>query len=73
MTDIGRTLVVSGAVLVLLGAAAWIMGRWGFHGLPGDVRYDIGNVRFYFPIVTCLIASAVLTALCWFGSWLFRR
>lgn len=29
--------------------------------LPGDIVYEKGNVRFYFPIVTCIVASVVLS------------
>ena len=40
--------------------------------LPGDIVYQQPNFSFYFPIVTCLLLSAALTALFWLVS-LFRR
>ena len=46
------------------------MSRLGPLGkLPGDISIHRGNSSFYFPIVTCLLISLVLTLL----SWLFRR
>jgi hypothetical protein len=36
--------------------------------LPGDINYQSNNVRVYFPIVTCLVISLILTL----GSWLYR-
>lgn len=70
MNDLGKTLVLVGVVLVLLGLiVGWIGPRLGTGGLPGDIHYQRGNVSFHFPIVTCLVLSAVLSALLWF----FRR
>ena len=69
MDALGRTLVVVGLVVTVLGAALWLSGRSGGGFLPGDVMIERKNVRFYFPIVTCLIASAVLSLI----AWLTRR
>jgi len=73
MGGIGKSLIVVGLVIAAVGAVVWALGRAGFRGLPGDVRYEGGNVRVYFPIVTCIIASVVLTALMWLWQWLGRR
>jgi hypothetical protein len=56
-----------------VGAVVWGLGRAGFRGLPGDVRYESGNVRFYFPVVSCIVLSVILTALMWLWQWLGRR
>lgn len=40
----------------------------GFNGSdtnPGDIHYSKGNFTFYFPIVTCVLVSLVLTLLLW--------
>ncbi len=64
-----RTLILIGAVLVLLGLLwPWIQ-KLGLGRLPGDIVVERENVRFYFPIVTSIIVSIVLTLL----FWLFRR
>jgi hypothetical protein len=69
MNDLGKVLVVVGVVLVIAGALLWAgFGRWLGH-LPGDIHYSRGNSSFHFPIVTCLVVSAVVTLL----LWLFRR
>ena len=70
MPEIGRVLLVVGGVLVVLGLVLTFAGRVPFVGrLPGDVVYRRGNFTFYFPIVTSIVLSLLLTAL----LWLFRR
>jgi hypothetical protein len=62
-----RLLIISGVVLVLIGLlvhAGLPLGR-----LPGDIRIQRGNGTFYFPIVTCIVISIVLSLLAMF----FRR
>lgn len=66
MTQIGRLMVVAGLALAGIGLVVWLLGRLGFRGLPGDVRYESEHVRVYFPIVTCIVLSVLLTA----GFWL---
>jgi hypothetical protein len=58
---------------VIVGAIVWALGRTGFHGLPGDVRYEGRNVRFYFPIVSCIVLSVLLTLGMWVWQWLRSR
>lgn len=69
MDTLGRNLVFIGVLLVLVGGALWLFGRHGGGLLPGDIVVERKHVRFYFPVVTCLAVSALLTLL----SWLFRR
>jgi hypothetical protein len=63
MTDIGKILVVAGLAIAALGALLW----WAGHAnlplgrLPGDIRIERENFKFYFPLTTCLLLSAVLT------------
>jgi hypothetical protein len=64
MPELGRTLVVLGTLLVLVGAALLLAPRIPWLGrLPGDILIRREHVTFYFPIVTCLIVSVVLTLL----------
>jgi DUF2905 family protein len=70
MTATGKFLMLAGLVLLLVGAAVWSLGRLGFRGLPGDIRYEGENFRFYFPIVTCLALSAIVTLMVWVWKWL---
>ena len=64
MPDLGRTLLIAGAVLLAVGLFLTLGGRLpGVGRLPGDVVYRRGNFTFYFPIVTCILLSVVLTLL----------
>ena len=62
-------LIVAGAILLVIGLAWPLITRLGLGRLPGDVVVQRGNFRFYFPIVTSLLISAILTLV----VWLFRR
>ena len=62
-------LIVLGAILLLIGIAWPLITRLGLGRLPGDVVVERGNFRFYFPIVTSLLISAIITLV----AWLFRR
>jgi hypothetical protein len=67
MNEVGKFLVLTGLLLVLIGALLWSgFGKSWFGRLPGDIHYSKGDFHFYFPIVTCLILSALLTLLLWF-------
>lgn len=72
MFSIGKSLVLLGIVLVVLGLGVLLLERvnWLHLGrLPGDIRFQHGHFSLYFPIVTCLLISAFLTLL----LSLFRR
>lgn len=70
MRDLGRILAIFGGVIALVGLALWSGFGAGWLGrLPGDIRIERGNTGFYFPIVTCIIVSIVLTLI----LSLFRR
>ena len=63
----GRTLIVIGLVVAAIG----LLVTWGapIGRLPGDFHVRRGNVSFYFPLATSILASLVVTLL----LWLFRR
>lgn len=70
MQDFGKLIFILGIVLTLVGALMWKTGGLGWLGrLPGDIFIQRGNSTFAFPIVTCLVISALLTLV----MWLFRR
>ncbi len=58
MADLGRAVLVFGAILVVAGAALMLFGR--FH-LPGDFTFRSGGVTFYVPLATSVILSIVAT------------
>jgi len=70
MNEIGKFLIMVGALLVIVGALLWSgLGKSWLGRLPGDIHYTKGDFSIHFPIVTCLLLSAVLT----FILWLFRK
>ncbi|HUC51542.1 MAG TPA: DUF2905 domain-containing protein [Xanthobacteraceae bacterium] len=67
--DMQRFLIGLGLVILLAGIAWPILSRIGIGRLPGDIFIQRGGTSFYFPIVTCIVLSIVLSAL----MWLFNR
>jgi hypothetical protein len=71
MADLGKALLVLGGVIFLAGALLLLADK--FHlplgRLPGDIVYRGKNTVFYFPIVTCILISVVLSLI----LWLFGR
>lgn len=60
-----RFLVAAGLVLVALGLAWPLVRRLGLGRLPGDIVIKGDHGSFYFPVVTCLVVSAVLSLIFW--------
>lgn len=63
MTDLGKLLIVLGIVLVFLGVLLTLVGRahLPLGRLPGDIVYRGKNTTFYFPLVTSILLSIILT------------
>ena len=64
-----RALIIIGAALILIGIAWPWVSKLRLGRLPGDIRIETESGGFYFPIVTCLIISVLVSLL----LWLFRR
>ncbi|TMI04942.1 MAG: DUF2905 domain-containing protein [Betaproteobacteria bacterium] len=64
-----RWLVIFGILCIVIGLAWPWIEKLGLGRLPGDVHIERDGFHFYFPIVTCLIISAVVSLL----LWLLRR
>jgi len=64
-----RFLIILGLVIVAIGLLWPLLTRLGLGRLPGDIAIQRGNFSFYFPIVTCLAISVLLSAV----LWLFNR
>ena len=68
---IGRVLVILGVLLLAAGLSLMYIGKVPFIGrLPGDIHLHGRGWSFYFPVVTCLILSLILTLLL---NLFFRR
>lgn len=63
MNDIGKVILGLGLVLVAIGAVLMLAGRVGLPlgRLPGDFVYRGKHTTVYFPLVTCVVISVVLT------------
>ncbi len=65
LIGLGTGLVVMGIILYFFGEKLGWLGR-----LPGDLRWEKGNFRFYFPVTTLIIINLILYLLMRLYSWL---
>ena len=67
MTDLGKLLVIVGAVVIVAGLVLMLAGRTHLPlgRLPGDITYRGKNTTFYFPLMTSIILSVVLSLVLW--------
>lgn len=72
MTEIGKTLIVLGILLAIVGLVLMFVGRTSLPigRLPGDIVYRGKNTTFYFPLVTSILISGILSLLFYLlGKW----
>ena len=70
MSEIGKWLITLGLVIAATGVAVALAGKFPWLGrLPGDFCIKRDNFTFYFPLVTCIIVSAIIS----FILWLLRK
>ncbi len=64
MGELGKFVVITGIIMTLVGLVLWsgFAPKW-LGRLPGDIRIERDHSAFYFPIVTCIILSIVLSLL----------
>ncbi len=67
--DVQRFLIGLGVIILLAGIMWPLLTRIGLGRLPGDIVFQRGGATFYFPLVTCIIVSIVLSVV----LWLFNR
>ena len=63
-SDTGKWIIIAGTFILLLGVVIYFFHdklHW-IGRLPGDIRIEKENFRFYFPVVTMIIFSLLLTA-----------
>lgn len=65
--ELGKLLLVIGVILVAIGAlmVSGVKMPFRLGHLPGDIAYQGRHGSFYFPIVTCIVVSVVLTLIFW--------
>lgn len=69
----GRILLMVAVVLFMFGLLLIGAGKLGLGRLPGDISYQHGHVKIYFPLVSSIIISIILSVLLSFVLWLFSR
>ena len=71
MDNIGKLLIILGLIISAAGLVFIFLKKLGLHPgkLPGDIVYRSGNTTIYFPIVTCILLSIVISII----LWLFRK
>ena len=64
MRELGKFIVIIGVVTTLVGFVMWsgLTPKW-LGRLPGDIRIEREHSAFYFPIVTCIVVSILLSLL----------
>ena len=67
MIDLGKLLLVVGGIIAFAGLVFLAAGKLHLPlgRLPGDIVYRGRNTTFYFPIVTCLLLSAIVSLILW--------
>lgn len=63
MNQLGRSLVIFGVLLAVVGVVVLIAGKLGLGRLPGDIVIERKSFGLYFPVVTSIVISIVLTVL----------
>ena len=65
MENIGRLLMIGGILLFVVGGLVFLAAKFGipFGRLPGDIHIEGKNTTFYFPLVSSILISIVLTIL----------
>jgi hypothetical protein len=63
-----RTLIILGLVLVAAGLLWPVIGKLGLGRLPGDIYIERSNFSFYFPLMTSLLVSVVLSVILWLAN-----
>jgi len=73
MRELGKFIFIIGAVVTVVGLLTWsgFAPKW-LGRLPGDIRIEREHSSFYFPIVTCIVVSILLSLVFSLFS-IFRR
>jgi H+/Cl- antiporter ClcA len=73
MQQVGKIIIIAGVIIIIAGIFIYFLGdklNW-LGKLPGDIRVERENFRFYFPITTTILISLVLTLIIYLVRKLF--
>ncbi|MBM3255577.1 MAG: DUF2905 domain-containing protein [Candidatus Omnitrophica bacterium] len=69
MQEIGKTLIIFGIVLIVVGVLLTSVNKIPYIGrLPGDIYVEKKNFTFYFPLASSILISIVLSLIFWIWS-----
>ena len=63
-----RVLITLGLVILVIGLLWPYLSRLGLGRLPGDILIERENMTFYFPLMTCLLVSLLLSLVLWVAN-----
>jgi uncharacterized membrane protein len=70
--NFGKLIVITGVIISLIGVVIIFLGKTGLFKLPGDIEIGGKNWKVFFPVVSCIIISIVLTVILWIVNY-FRK
>ena len=74
MQSLGKYLIVFGAVILIAGIILTFVPKLNFFGkLPGDISIKKENYSFYFPVVTSIVISILLTLIFWIINYFSKK
>ena len=74
MQSLGKYLIVFGAIILIAGVVLTFFPKLNFFGrLPGDIIVKKENFSFYFPIVTSIVLSVLLTLIFWIINFFIKK
>lgn len=70
MAGLGKSLIILGIIIFAFGIIIVFVGKIPWLGrLPGDIHIKRDNFIFYFPLVTCILLSVLISLI----FWLFKK
>ncbi|MHB9069637.1 MAG: DUF2905 domain-containing protein [Sedimentisphaerales bacterium] len=66
----GKYILITGIVISVIGGIIILLGKMGISRLPGDISIEGKNWKIYFPVISCIVISFILTVILWIVGWL---
>jgi hypothetical protein len=66
----GKYILITGIVISIIGGIVILLGKIGLSQLPCDVELEGKNWKIYFPVISCIVISIILTGILWLISFL---
>ena len=66
----GKYILITGIVISIIGGIIILFGKIGISRLPGDIEIEGKNWKIYFPVISCIVISIILTGILWVVRWL---